>query len=387
MSLIYILLPFLFTSHASAQSMFETTQQRNKRISEKLSFAKNSYAMRAARSIERTLKRDELASGKKLRSCRESALMHPMTQGGGVQTLYRGDGRAGRKAFCYTGYNDESFFGEEARDCSDVRDFVTNRNEQMLYVANDVAEGESPIELKYRGLNESNYSEGDYHVTFSKSDVIVNCDKDEYLLVMRKERKGFYGENVFDRDRFRAHADYQTGFGSKRGEYWLGLRRMNQVTAVDGRKYTLRVSVNAVWAGRRQTRYFYYRGVKVGRAPFHVITYESVEPKYYYFLDLTTLIPNNSSFSTPYFDVDGFRSWDCAGHHKAGWWFDPSNCQDRPLTSWSNMPFWQVGLKEVDWSEMHLRRDRSEETELEKFVVEEQRRKIKHVYNNVGDLP
>ena len=96
MSLIYILLPFLFTSHASAQSMFETTQQRNKRISEKLSFAKNSYAMRAARSIERTLKRDELASGKKLRSCRESALMHPMTQGGGVQTLYSGDATGGR---------------------------------------------------------------------------------------------------------------------------------------------------------------------------------------------------------------------------------------------------------------------------------------------------
>ena len=124
----------------------------------------------------------------------------------------------------------------------------------------------------------------------------------------------------------------------------------------------MRVSVKAVWSGRRQTRYFFYRGVKVGRASFHVITYESEEPKNYYCLDLTILIPNNSSFSTPYFDVDRFWSWDCAGHYKAGWWFDPSNCQDRPLTSWSNMRFWQVGLYEVDWSEMHLRRDRSEET-------------------------
>ena len=134
MSLVQIFLLFLFAIHGSAQSIFETTQQTNKRISEKLFFTKNSYAMRAAKSIERTLTKDELGSGKKLRSCRESALMHQMTQGGGAQTLYKGDGRAGRKAFCYAGYNDESFFGEEARDCSDVRDFVTNRNTHMLYV-------------------------------------------------------------------------------------------------------------------------------------------------------------------------------------------------------------------------------------------------------------
>ena len=140
--------------------------------------------------------------------------------------------------------------------------------------------------------------------------------------------------------------------------------------------------MNAVWLGRR---YFYYRGVKVGRAPFHKITYDSVEPKVYNYLHLTELIPNISSFSTPYLDVDGFWSWDCAGHHKAGWWFDRTNCMERPLTSWSNARFWHLGLEEVDWSEMHLRRDRSEETELEKFVVEEERRKFKNVYGVFDD--
>ena len=110
--------------------------------------------------------------------------------------IYKPDGREGRIAYCYVtqGYDnhgspalggplkpDGTFtfpshpWSAEAHDCTDVRNFVTNR------VFNNMALRDI-FKFFYYNLTESAYAEGMYHVSFDEKDAQVQCDELENMV-------------------------------------------------------------------------------------------------------------------------------------------------------------------------------------------------------------
>ena len=122
----------------------------------------------------------------------------------GMKMIYKPDGREGRIAYCYVtkGYDnhykgtekillrdllmpDGTIFAQshpwsaEAHDCTDVRNFVTGRVLNNMFVDDRYV---MKYDLKYFNLNESAYTEGAYHVSFNEKDEQVQCGTVENMV-------------------------------------------------------------------------------------------------------------------------------------------------------------------------------------------------------------
>jgi len=328
---------------------------------------------------------DEIPNQKRAGSCDQYLHFYKNgeTPESGMKMIYKPDGREGRIAYCYVtkGYNhykgnekvgmgellmpDGTIFAQshpwsaEAHDCTDVRNFVTGRVFNNMIV-------DSLYHMKYVNLNESAYTEGAYHVSFNEKDEQVQCDAIENMLVMRK-KSGRYRFN-------RRLGDWEAGFGLLTDDYFLGLRKLHQLTMRDGGKhrYDLMIKMNANWVvnGRREniakTRAIYYTDIKFGSSPEYTLTYKSVINPFNIVDAFELYKTNGQPFS--HFELnlsrtsDGSRVYDCAAEMNSNWWHNGDNCmRHRPLTNdpgkGRGAAEWVQG-QSVIWSEMHIKRIR-----------------------------
>ncbi|XP_071838682.1 techylectin-5B-like [Apostichopus japonicus] len=143
----------------------------------------------------------------------------------------------------------------------------------------------------------------------------VYCDMDTdgggWLVIQRREDSSV--------NFHRGWLDYQTGFGSKFSEYWIGNDNLFWLTTQ--KKYELRVDLEDFHGERKFAVYYKFRvGDSATRYQLQIGDYDS---------DFSTAgdslsYHNRSPFTTPDFDNDQATSGNCATHFKSGWWF--ANC-------------------------------------------------------------
>eukprot|EP00092_Neocalanus_flemingeri_P030263 GFUD01032849.1.p1 GENE.GFUD01032849.1~~GFUD01032849.1.p1 ORF type:complete len:290 (-),score=63.10 GFUD01032849.1:20-889(-) len=110
---------------------------------------------------------------------------------------------------------------------------------------------------------------------------------------------------------------YERGFGQTDSEYWIGLRRLHNLTKYG--KWELRVTF-VTWSGQRFFATF--RAFQVGPSPRYQLNIGEFDE------DSNTdarflLYSNNQGFSTMDLDQDGLKKRSCSQDYgKGGWWFD-----------------------------------------------------------------
>ena len=143
--------------------------------------------------------------------------------------------------------------------------------------------------------------------------------------------------------------DYKNGFGSVKGEFWLGLKHLHKLTAHDD--YTLRVDLEDMTGRRMYAEYLHFAvGPESQGFPLEISGYQHDSTAGDSLTDssCSEWLPNGVSFSTPDMDNDmrPDNKISCAMVAKSGWWF--RNCHSANPTgvyrtqmkpSWSNI-FW-----------------------------------------------
>ncbi|XP_052787172.1 fibroleukin-like [Mya arenaria] len=189
---------------------------------------------------------------------------------------------------------------------------------------------------------------GVYNITLDSGDkVSVYCDM--------KTKGG--GWTVFQRrwsgnkENFnRSFAEYENGFGSLDGEFWLGLKIIHEMTRM--KNMTLRVDVesfNGIIAWDVYTGFFIS---PPDRYEFHV----SERIKMFYMRSILTLShtsTNHRPFSAYDRDMDNLEKENCAHEQGGGWWYY-DNCSAR---SSLHTRFLSYGLYVLDASQMMFRRN------------------------------
>ena len=108
-------------------------------------------------------------------------------------------------------------------------------------------------------------------------------------------------------------ADYEKGFGDLNGEFWLGLNKINRLTA--GQTNRLRVDM-ADFDGNK--RFATYSTFNVGNA---ITKYKLTVTGYKGNAGDSLSYHNGMKFSTKNQDNDAGPSEDCAKRYKGAWWY------------------------------------------------------------------
>lgn len=170
----------------------------------------------------------------------------------------------------------------------------------------------------------------------------VLCDNDidggNWLVVQKR----FDGSENFERD----WLAYENGFGEMNSEFWLGLKKLHQLTDQD--RYELRVDLED-WEGN--TRFAKYRNFHIEGSDENyrlMISGYSGNAGDAFTIDGVNL--NGMAFTTADRDNDKHSSKNCAVDYPGGWWF--KNCFRVHLNAryyhQSSVPNWQ-GLNWNTW--------------------------------------
>ena len=155
---------------------------------------------------------------------------------------------------------------------------------------------------------------------------------------------------------YRNWKDYVTGFGNLNGEHWLGLEKINRLTATG--KTTLRVDLGDYSANKVFAK---YNSFKVGNAAskytLHVTGYSGNAGD-------SLSHHNGMKFTTKDSDNDHYKS-NCAVAFKGAWWYVGcfrSNLNglysktQRTGTQYNNWYHWKKAYVSMKFSEMKLKR-------------------------------
>lgn len=166
-------------------------------------------------------------------------------------------------------------------------------------------------------IQQEHNTSGVYTVSLNASDdVTVYCDQDTDgggWTVIQSRHNGSENFN-------RSWAEYEAGFGSLHGEYWLGLLHIYRLTK--SREYSLRVDL---WDFDGDTAFALYDSFYIYGPDqdyrLHIRDYsgtagDSLSTGYKY-VNL-----NNIPFSTPDRDNDMDKGGSCAASLGSGWWFN-----------------------------------------------------------------
>ncbi len=132
------------------------------------------------------------------------------------------------------------------------------------------------------------------------------------------------GWTVFQRrkdgsvDFFRDWIDYARGFGNLTGEFWLGLRTINRITALSSASIgnELRVDLKDF---EGNSAYAKYRNFAIGDSADQ---YRLIVSGYSGTARDSLAYHNGIQFTTKDQDNDARSSINCAQNYKGGWWYD-----------------------------------------------------------------
>ena len=117
---------------------------------------------------------------------------------------------------------------------------------------------------------------------------------------------------------YRNWTDYKTGFGDLKGEFWLGLDKINRLTTANGsgQRNSLLIDLEDFEGNKRYAKYTTFRVLdSSNNYRLDVGGYSG---------DATDSLQrhNNMMFSTKDRDNDIYAQGQCAVLYKGGWWYD-----------------------------------------------------------------
>ncbi|XP_052786383.1 microfibril-associated glycoprotein 4-like [Mya arenaria] len=119
-------------------------------------------------------------------------------------------------------------------------------------------------------------------------------------------------------DFYQNFSSYENGFGSPHGEFWLGLRLLNELTS--RRNHTLRIDLKA-HNGTRM--YDVYDGFSVGAGSNYTLHVDHrVDSLHLPYGHLLSPYHDGQPFSTYDHDMDQHSSSSCAITYHGGWWYN-----------------------------------------------------------------
>eukprot|EP00092_Neocalanus_flemingeri_P074046 GFUD01091508.1.p1 GENE.GFUD01091508.1~~GFUD01091508.1.p1 ORF type:complete len:285 (+),score=59.73 GFUD01091508.1:56-910(+) len=162
------------------------------------------------------------------------------------------------------------------------------------------------ISLYHLLLHSSSGANNNQHVDENRK-----VEDEGWVLILKRGQMG-NAEDYFAKN-FDA---YETGFGQTDDEYWIGLRKLANLT--NNRKWELRVNF-VTWSGERFFATFH--AFQVGPAPRYELNIGEFDEDSN--TDATFLLYHNKQgFSTMDLDQDGKKGSCSQTYGKAGWWFD-----------------------------------------------------------------
>ncbi|WAR27462.1 TEuncharacterized, partial [Mya arenaria] len=109
-------------------------------------------------------------------------------------------------------------------------------------------------------------------------------------------------------DFYNNFSSYENGFGSLHGEFWLGLRLLNELTS--RRNNTLRIDLQAPNGTRA---YDVYGGFSVGNGSNYTLLSS---------INILSPYHDGQAFSTYDHDMDHQSPTNCAYTYHGGWWYN-----------------------------------------------------------------
>ena len=144
---------------------------------------------------------------------------------------------------------------------------------------------------------------------------------------------------------YRNWVEYVNGFGDLNGEFWLGLRYINDLTAAAYTSSTLRVDLPSPY-------YAKYSLFSVGNsASKYTLSVSGYSGNLYDSLSYH----NGMKFSTPDQDNDNWGWSSCAQYYKASYWYNA--CYNSNLNGEYNSQLYWYGLGVIKFDEMKVRRN------------------------------
>ncbi|XP_045178930.2 microfibril-associated glycoprotein 4-like [Mercenaria mercenaria] len=167
--------------------------------------------------------------------------------------------------------------------------------------------------------NDCSSPSGLYNVTLWKSKKILTvfCD-------METAGGGWtVFQNRFDGsvDFFRNSSEYENGFGDKSGEFWLGLKFVQEMASHG--KTELRLDLTA---GDGRTGYETFPNFKLDNSPNYTLHLDPGTTNIKRGVNVSFSGHDGYHFSTYDADRDVMSDYHCAEVHTTGWWFDDT-CQ------------------------------------------------------------
>ena len=120
---------------------------------------------------------------------------------------------------------------------------------------------------------------------------------------------------------YQGWAEYETGFGNVKGEYWLGLKKINCLTGARP-VAQLRVDMSDFEGHYKNAQYRYFSvGDSTTNYKLRVGGYMAGPPAA---AGDSLGYDNSMQFSTYDSDNDGYNSLNCAAYYQSAWWYN--NC-------------------------------------------------------------
>ncbi|XP_053386973.1 ficolin-2-like [Mercenaria mercenaria] len=146
----------------------------------------------------------------------------------------------------------------------------------------------------------------------SKQRIEVYCDMDIYPYGWTVFQKRFNGSVDF----YRNFTEYTDGFGNLRGEFWLGLRYIEEMTS----QYESELRLDVVAADSSHA-YEVFQNFSLSKYPKYTLhlgkkTVEQISNRTNGFS-----YSNGSDFSTFDHDADQYNGENCGQLQRGGWWF------------------------------------------------------------------
>lgn len=124
-------------------------------------------------------------------------------------------------------------------------------------------------------------------------------------------------------------AEYEVGFGSFDGSFWLGLEKIKRLADYNSLTFELYVGLQS-FESSHEFGFAKYGSFSLGTAAqnykLHVSSFDAVESTIF---DSLASIHDGEDFSTPDNDVDSFVGTHCAQDYSSGWWF--KSCRNSQL--------------------------------------------------------
>ncbi|XP_052785698.1 fibrinogen-like protein 1 [Mya arenaria] len=165
-------------------------------------------------------------------------------------------------------------------------------------------------------------------------------------------QRRWYGNN----ENFnRSFAEYENWFGSLDGEFWLGLKKIHEMTRKEN--VTLRVDVQSMDGTIGYDVYSDFFISSPDRYEFHVSErIDSLNMRKSYTLSQTA--SDNRPFSTYDRDMDNLEKENCAQERGGGWWYHDTCSDMSNLHTWQHPCYASIyGFFVLKTSQMMLRRD------------------------------